>query len=174
MSIGLSGTAGDISTMLFGSVSGGLSAELTGGNFWQGAATGLTVSALNHVAHKISFSIQRSKMENEFMKMFNGTKKLNDSPLGTMDEVNELIDGLPTLNQKYRIDLKNKNVNIRIFPNKNGYDSNGNILFGHTQGLDISIFKRAFNTYSDLISTLYHGPFMFITLFLIVEVGLEI
>lgn len=50
----------------------------------------------------------------------------------------------------------NKNVNIRIFPNKNGYDSNGNILFGHTQGLDISIFKRAFNTYSDLISTLYH------------------
>ncbi|MGB3453373.1 MAG: hypothetical protein WBA59_06065 [Moheibacter sp.] len=49
----MSGTAGDISTMLFGSVSGGLSAELTGGNFWQGAATGLTVSALNHVAHSI-------------------------------------------------------------------------------------------------------------------------
>lgn len=61
MSIGLSGTAGDISTMLFGSVSGGLSAELTGGNFWQGAATGLTVSALNHVAHEIHTSIQNSK-----------------------------------------------------------------------------------------------------------------
>jgi hypothetical protein len=38
--------------MFFGTVSGGLSAELTGGNFWQGAATGLTVSALNHVAHR--------------------------------------------------------------------------------------------------------------------------
>lgn len=45
----LSGTAGDVSTMFFGTVSGGLSAKLTGGNFWQGAATGLTVSALNHV-----------------------------------------------------------------------------------------------------------------------------
>ncbi len=30
---GLSGTAGDISTMFFGTVSGGLSAGLTGGNF---------------------------------------------------------------------------------------------------------------------------------------------
>src|SRR5690606_32944539 len=47
--------------MFFGTVSGGLSAELTGGNFWQGAATGLTVSALNHVAHKVHTSIQNSK-----------------------------------------------------------------------------------------------------------------
>ena len=44
----------DLQTMLFGSVGGGVSAELAGGNFWQGAAIGLTVSALNHVAHKMS------------------------------------------------------------------------------------------------------------------------
>lgn len=50
---GLSGTAGNVSTMFFGSVSGGLSAELTGGNFWEGAAIGLTVSALNHGMHKM-------------------------------------------------------------------------------------------------------------------------
>ncbi len=67
MSIGLSGTAGDISTMLFGSVSGGLSAELTGGNFWQGAATGLTVSALNHVAHKMTVrSIVNARIDEQF------------------------------------------------------------------------------------------------------------
>lgn len=35
----------------FGTVSGGAGAALTGGNFWQGAATGLVVSALNHGAH---------------------------------------------------------------------------------------------------------------------------
>ena len=29
-----------IVTILFGTVSGGLGAELSGGNFWQGAATG--------------------------------------------------------------------------------------------------------------------------------------
>lgn len=53
--------------MFFGTVSGGLSAELTGGNFWEGAATGLTVSGLNHVAHrsdaKYSFEITEEKIE---------------------------------------------------------------------------------------------------------------
>lgn len=38
--------------MFFGTVSGGLSSKLTGGNFWEGAAIGLVVSGLNHVAHK--------------------------------------------------------------------------------------------------------------------------
>lgn len=35
-------------------VSGGLSAKLTDGNFWQGAATGFIVSTLNHVAHRMN------------------------------------------------------------------------------------------------------------------------
>jgi len=43
--------SGDFGTIAFGTVSGGAGAVLTGGNFWQGAATGLTVSLLNHVAH---------------------------------------------------------------------------------------------------------------------------
>jgi RHS repeat-associated protein len=38
----------------FGTVSGGVGAELTGGNFWQGAVTGLVVSGLNHYAHEMS------------------------------------------------------------------------------------------------------------------------
>ncbi|NLN33901.1 MAG: hypothetical protein GX159_09960 [Flavobacteriaceae bacterium] len=64
---GLSGTPGDISTMLFGSASGGLSSKLAGGNFWEGAAIGLTVSGLNHVAHrstaKDSFEITEEIIE---------------------------------------------------------------------------------------------------------------
>src|SRR5690606_24404343 len=71
-SIGLSGVAGDASTMFFGTISGGITAELTGEDGalrkclvdifseWgsmrrerQGAATGLAVSALNHVAYKM-------------------------------------------------------------------------------------------------------------------------
>lgn len=43
---------GDIGTLAFGTVMGGAGATLTGGNFWQGAATGLTVSLLNHVNHR--------------------------------------------------------------------------------------------------------------------------
>ena len=52
---------GDAATLLFGTVSGGLSAELTGGNFWEGAAIGLTVSGLNHLMHKINTSVQNGK-----------------------------------------------------------------------------------------------------------------
>jgi RHS repeat-associated protein len=36
----------------FGTVSGGAGAALTGGNFWQGAVTGLVVSGLNHAFHQ--------------------------------------------------------------------------------------------------------------------------
>lgn len=43
----------DLGTIAFGTVSGGAAAKLTGGNFWQGAVTGLFVSALNHVATKM-------------------------------------------------------------------------------------------------------------------------
>ncbi|WP_395043759.1 hypothetical protein [Flavobacterium sp.] len=37
--------------VIFGTVSGGAGAAMTGGNFWQGAVTGLVVSGLNHAMH---------------------------------------------------------------------------------------------------------------------------
>lgn len=40
-----------VGTIIFGTVSGGFGAELAGGNFWKGAATGLIVSGLNHAMH---------------------------------------------------------------------------------------------------------------------------
>jgi RHS repeat-associated protein len=39
--------------ILFGTFAGGATASLVGGNFWEGAVTGLTVSGLNHAAHQI-------------------------------------------------------------------------------------------------------------------------
>lgn len=57
-----------MSTMFFGTVSGGLSAELTGGNFWQGAATGLVVSGLNHTMHKISWKKFVSKIDESIVE----------------------------------------------------------------------------------------------------------
>ncbi|MCO6565442.1 MAG: hypothetical protein J6581_08385 [Apibacter sp.] len=49
-------------TLFFGTVSGGFGAVLTNGNFWQCAATGLIVSGLNHVAHRIYISIENGKV----------------------------------------------------------------------------------------------------------------
>ena len=40
------------STVAFGALSGGVGAELAGGNFWQGAVTGGIVSGLNHAMHE--------------------------------------------------------------------------------------------------------------------------
>ncbi len=37
----------------FGALAGGVGAELSGGNFWQGAITGGIVAGLNHAMHKL-------------------------------------------------------------------------------------------------------------------------
>jgi hypothetical protein len=54
-----------VGTMAFGALSGGAGAALTGGNFWQGAVTGLIVSGFNHVAHKIQ---ERSMLDKAITK----------------------------------------------------------------------------------------------------------
>nr|WP_309758136.1 RHS repeat-associated core domain-containing protein [Flavobacterium sp.] len=41
-----------VGTIAFGSLSGGVGAELSGGNFWQGAVTGGIVAGLNEAMHK--------------------------------------------------------------------------------------------------------------------------
>ncbi len=42
-----------VGQIAFGAVSGGIGAELSGGNFWQGAVIGGIVAGLNHAMHKI-------------------------------------------------------------------------------------------------------------------------
>ncbi|NLO72309.1 MAG: DUF2778 domain-containing protein [Porphyromonadaceae bacterium] len=44
---------GGIGTVGFSSISGGIGAELTGGDFWWGAATGAIVGAFNHLQGEI-------------------------------------------------------------------------------------------------------------------------
>lgn len=39
-------------TLAFGALSGGIGAELSGGNFWEGAVIGGVVAGLNHAMHK--------------------------------------------------------------------------------------------------------------------------
>ena len=47
------GTSGG-AMIAFGALSGGIGAELSGGNFWQGAITGGIVAGLNHAMHKMA------------------------------------------------------------------------------------------------------------------------
>lgn len=50
---GLGAGTGTVGMIAFGTVAGGAGAALTGGNFWQGAVTGLVVSGLNHAMHQM-------------------------------------------------------------------------------------------------------------------------
>lgn len=43
----------DFGTLAFDTFSNGAGARLSGGNFWQGAATGLTIGLLNHTVRKM-------------------------------------------------------------------------------------------------------------------------
>ncbi|SHJ26782.1 hypothetical protein SAMN05443429_1233 [Cruoricaptor ignavus] len=51
--VGLSQFASSaVGTVAFGALSGGIGAELSGGNFWQGAAIGAVVTVFNHFNHE--------------------------------------------------------------------------------------------------------------------------
>ena len=51
-----------VGTIAFGALSGGVGAELAGGNFWQGAVTGGIVAGLNHAMHQVDFEDPKPKM----------------------------------------------------------------------------------------------------------------
>ncbi|OOV20660.1 RHS repeat-associated core domain-containing protein [Flavobacterium sp. LM4] len=67
----------------FGTVSGGAGAALTGGNFWQGAVTGLVVSGLNHYMHKMQ---ENSMLEKAIRSGGYGDELDNDPYLNWSNE----------------------------------------------------------------------------------------
>lgn len=89
---GLSGALGAnnmLGMIAFGTVSGGAGAQLTGGNFWQGALTGLVVSGLNHAAHEI----EGEKPNREKAKSI-----VNKYRHGNIDEIEQWLDAHPFTN----------------------------------------------------------------------------
>lgn len=125
--------------MLFGTLSGGLGAKLAGGNFWQGAATGLIVSGLNHVAHQ--FFYPKGEVYNFFNKedskeLYEAAEKYKPKPNtitifahGTFDYIrgpngytmypedlhNYLMEHSPLYRSQY-------NFTIELFSCNTGYD----------------------------------------------------
>lgn len=137
--------------MFFGSVSGGLSAELTGGNFWQGAATGLAVSGLNHVAHKI----EQRNLVNERLKNIglNG----RDKPTVSTSEIDYLTNYDPTLNSM----LENANNpeigidrNLKVAGTTKGDYGKNTVL---SMNLGLKAFKNYYSLYQTIAHELFHG-----------------
>ncbi|MDY3530002.1 SpvB/TcaC N-terminal domain-containing protein [Riemerella anatipestifer] len=74
------------SMIAFGALAGGVGAELTGGNFWQGAVTGGIVAGLNHWTHKMQ---AKSIAEKELNAV--GVKDVNTTAPNTQDSLDTVL-----------------------------------------------------------------------------------
>lgn len=155
--IKLKGTASDISTMLFGSVGGGVSAELAGGNFWQGAATGLTVSALNHVAHKMN----EKSILLKSLKGSGYSDPKNTKAAFSTNTLDELVEKVPLIGDMYELSGKpeyyaknnptgSSNLDGHAFAK---YDGDMTKLINKPY---IYVYKNAFRSIYNTASTLMH------------------
>ncbi|WP_162129631.1 RHS repeat-associated core domain-containing protein [Chryseobacterium populi] len=86
-----------------GGLSGGISAAIAGGNFWQGVKQGLISSGLNHVAHLTIEGFDKSNYEKlkEQVEKFLGDNKsaVATSFSGKPEDLIKLVRGVPILNE---------------------------------------------------------------------------
>jgi hypothetical protein len=70
------GTSG-AGQILFGTVAGGVTSRLQGGNFWEGAAIGLTVGLLNHAGNKLFEPMRiRAEIQTKYPGLYKVLSKL--------------------------------------------------------------------------------------------------
>lgn len=125
-------------------------------SIWQGAATGLAVSALNHVAHRIQEVRLLTKLENELQD--NGYQIDGEIPLkNRVQYALDMIKKLPSLSKNLKNVLKYKNT-IRITnKNKRLYNSEGNEINAITNSNgDIDLYLGVFETNLTLAVGLGH------------------
>lgn len=114
-------------TLFFGTISGGAGAALTGGNFWQGAVTGLIVSGLNHAMHggfakKFKFNVMldengargaghhaiSGELDNGKYRFIskNGTLDPDDANYsGESDYTNDVFDSVDAIQKHYGTEI---------------------------------------------------------------------
>ncbi len=131
-----------VGMVTFGTVMGGAGARLTGGNFWVGAATGLTVSLLNHVAHKIQ----------ENSKIARVTKGLKGTPTPGNESISTLLEN-PEMNaEAVRAGSPKVGTEISYDPAGHGSDRGTTDM---TNG-NIKIYDKAFSSWKQLGLTMVH------------------
>ncbi|RXR17339.1 hypothetical protein EQG63_11155 [Flavobacterium amnicola] len=133
-------------TILFGTLAGGAGASLSGGNFWQGAATGAIVSGLNHVMHK-------GKWIRDLKERFHNINP-DAKPEESINSVNEVLKDVDGLSNTYKISGRTP-IDVT------GQDSGA--VLADTAPVDgkltIKLYSGAFKSYFKLASTLFHEFF---------------
>ncbi|MDP5202034.1 RHS repeat-associated core domain-containing protein [Flavobacterium sp. DG2-3] len=99
---GIGAGTGSLGMIAFGTVSGGAGAAMTGGNFWQGAVTGLVVSGLNHFAHRLFQEEPNARDAREIARRYGYDYK----------EVKEFLDKHPFVQTHKGITMEGTGVEI--------------------------------------------------------------
>jgi hypothetical protein len=155
--VGIGAEFGDAGMIAFGTVSGGLGAALTGGNFWEGAAIGLVVSGLNHLGHHIEMGIMEKAFDREVTNAYgvNADKAAppNDATLSNMRIK------LPTLNKLYKRFGQNVKLNAqdKIYTASDGADAHTYVT--HSGNFDdpyVMFYRASFSSYRYLAHTMLH------------------
>lgn len=134
----------DSLTIFSGAISGGAGAALAGGNFWQGAVTGLIVSGLNHLMHS---AIAKQKFNKDLLERFS---------IGNVDP-----DGKPNLSKEGALNL-NKNVEgLEQAYNDGGkpnirFDLTSNKYVGDTNPGDVNLNPSKIRTNLRFAAVLFH------------------
>jgi hypothetical protein len=140
-----------VGTIAFGALSGGVGAELSGGNFWQGAIAGGIVAGLNDVMHKIK--------TNRYIDKRLISKGLKPGDVATISNNEQLQSFTEAMNPE---SLK-KTGNIAIYLVDNIINLDGTSAYGETvptsDGMNvmrINISKSALSSWRLLASTIGH------------------
>ncbi|CAD0004193.1 RHS repeat-associated core domain-containing protein [Flavobacterium salmonis] len=152
---GLGAGTGDLGMIAFGTVSGGAGAALTGGNFWQGAVTGLVVSGLNHAMHKMVELFVKNKLDREVDTAY-GASADSEAP-ATDATLIKMKNSLPTLKS---IHPKTGYALIEAQPDIYTVKSAEAKTFAYDtdnyKKSNIVFYKKAFSSYRNLAHTMLH------------------
>ncbi|MRX40069.1 hypothetical protein GJU43_12350 [Flavobacterium sp. LC2016-23] len=148
-------------TIAFGALSGGVGAELTGGNFWQGALTGGIVAGLNHVLHsnpnKSLIKKLNEDLDKEFGNEGNGKAPANQETLNRLMKLRTFRALNKVAGGKVRANFKDSSWsdNGASAQYMTLRESNGETYTGSDDGF-ISVYRSAFTTYRETAGLLIH------------------
>lgn len=87
--------------LVAGGLSGGLSATIAGGNFWQGMKQGLLTSGLNHLGHVVADSFDRSNYDKLYKQVKKVMGNASDKFSGNPSDLLKLMQDVPILRELY-------------------------------------------------------------------------
>ncbi|MXV37291.1 hypothetical protein GO491_01175 [Flavobacteriaceae bacterium Ap0902] len=155
------------SGLLFGSMVSGMTAELTGGNFWQGAGIGFTVGLLNHELHRGIQSLkERGWIRQQLKEAGYSNSRIRESLMGLdkagrenmILEIMGRVKNLRLLEGLYDKGLLTFEATMGDDPYGDGATArtSGNIHTSNGTSANIEFYDRAFKSLYSLARTIHH------------------